>query len=1497
MTAKVKRVLSAILTLVMVLSLTNVVAAEKFVHAAETEAAGAEAENRFHYSQLTEDGKAVYNGIYQMYTQGLLKTGTASYDIAEDMTTEQLQVFEKNTASLRAAVDAARYAFYADYPEVFYVNFAKLTYRTTRDGEGKFHINIGSGRNPSYLIDGFSSPEEVEAAINEFDARVDEIVSGAQTLEIKAGRNAQAEQVRYVHNEIVQNASYRLEDSAFNGEIAPGKFINNAPLLGTPYGVLVRKQGVCEGYARAFKVVMDQLGINCILVQGAHQNDAVAVNHMWNYVELTNTVATTRAKARSVESKWYAVDATLDDPEFPVTKLSEILAENEIYKNNTDMAGGEYGKTGYEYEKYVLAGQLTMNQAHYAVEEVEAAGGYRFAYPPIEDNDFAVKSVTNDLDGFVVKTKDEYSAEMNGMVTEFQFNYLGMTASKAREKGIYLLFRYYEENAEGELVPVVSKVPGLETKSWFYLSEAYGFKEGEGFTCIREGEKPYVEIAATRTPPTDPNVDLAKSFVYLGDENELIARTGKLYNPNQNDYVAAPYIKTQTPTQTSTILVSNRFYHIKAEYDEKLKLDKDYTIDSIGTKIVCKSGLGNPVTGAEYSQIKNIHWDGDRTIEFDMKFSLMFADDNVAYSIYPVGLIGETSEKVPNPITYSVAQGTECPSIMQRDGNWEIFGKPTLMESDDLSMKGWQTSTGDQVSDLLRDRLTLVASKPSETQTETMESMVTEPVLDSATYNISLSVCKACVIKTGHKVKVKLGFPAGYGPNDEGVTFKAYHFMRDDQGNITGVEEIDCVVTQYGLILTCDAFSPFMVAAVEKDETVAEQKTVVVTASDGGTVTGDGLDATGVLTLGENASQTVTVAANEGYQIESVTVCGKPIDVTDKKSMNVTVSYSDVENANNIVHANFVAEVVAAQEEAKGEVPTEPVAEAVAVTIPASKTGNRDGLKIESTVGETPGTLTYQWYKDGEKLEGKIGKDLIIERDVLINAEDPSVYAGEYTVKVTNTVGTLSAESVSEACAVTVNTTCDHMDKMSSYTPSDADKNFMVSAATCSAPAVYYEKCSDCGAKGENTFEYGEVDSNAHEFGTYEPGEGDANFLASGATCNAKATYYEKCSLCNAKGENTFEYGEFNPENHGGGTMVNGRKEPTETEPGYTGDTYCSGCAEKIGVGEEIPAIGCIHEFGEYTPGEGDEAFLVSAATCNAKAVYYKKCTKCGEKGTGTFEYGEVDPSNHVGETITKNEKEPTETEPGYTGDKCCGSCDAVLESGKEIPATGETNPEPESTDPKITVTGGTIIKVNGIAVPEGSAKENYPYNTVLTVKANADSGTFAYWNNNGARISYSEEYQFYVKGDMNIEAKFNEDVTPEPVVAFMMQDRTADPTGKQTVKLGISVDVPDGYDYEVISEGILRSYNDPGEGGLVVGKPGVTNHVSKTRFEKGNYTYSFTIAKNSTNKIKTIYTCGYVTYKEGDAVKTVYTPTVSVDANGNVETVYTPAVSVDVSN
>ena len=64
----------------------------------------------------------------------------------------------------------------------------------------------------------------------------------------------------------------------------------------------------------------------------------------------------------------------------------------------------------------------------------------------------------------------------------------------------------------------------------------------------------------------------------------------------------------------------------------------------------------------------------------------------------------------------------------------------------------------------------------------------------------------------------------------------------------------------------------------------------------------------------------------------------------------------------------------------------------------------------------------------------------------------------------------------------------------------------------------------------------------------------------------------------------------------------------------------------------------CGKEYGEMAPhsftAETAEAkYLKTAATCTAKAVYYKSCAVCGAAGTGTFEYGEKDPDNHSGKS------------------------------------------------------------------------------------------------------------------------------------------------------------------------------------------------------------------------------------------------------------------------
>ena len=80
-----------------------------------------------------------------------------------------------------------------------------------------------------------------------------------------------------------------------------------------------------------------------------------------------------------------------------------------------------------------------------------------------------------------------------------------------------------------------------------------------------------------------------------------------------------------------------------------------------------------------------------------------------------------------------------------------------------------------------------------------------------------------------------------------------------------------------------------------------------------------------------------------------------------------------------------------------------------------------------------------------------------------------------------------------------------------------------------------------------------------------------------------------------------------------------------------------------------------------------DDAYLVSAATCTKKAVYYKSCSVCGAKGTETFESGEL--AAHT--AVTDPAVEPTCTAPGLTEGSHCSACGEVLEEQQEIEAKG----------------------------------------------------------------------------------------------------------------------------------------------------------------------------------------------------------------------------------
>ena len=139
--------------------------------------------------------------------------------------------------------------------------------------------------------------------------------------------------------------------------------------------------------------------------------------------------------------------------------------------------------------------------------------------------------------------------------------------------------------------------------------------------------------------------------------------------------------------------------------------------------------------------------------------------------------------------------------------------------------------------------------------------------------------------------------------------------------------------------------------------------------------------------------------------------------------------------------------------------------------------------------------------------------------------------------------------------------------------------------ATCTAPGnVEYWHCSVCGKNFSDSIGTGELTEVAtpalnHTWGEWEKVsetqhqricQNDGSHKETGdhtpgtaATCKAPAN----CSICGQP------YGKKNPSNHTGGTEVRNQKEATMTTEGYTGDTYCLGCGEKIASGTVIPKL------------------------------------------------------------------------------------------------------------------------------------------------------------------------------------------------------------------------------------------------------------------------------------------------------------------------------------
>lgn len=291
-----------------------------------------EYQNKYLYSQLGENGKIIYEKLYE--NKENLKTGTytiqfgnAFYDILSQ---------ENGSDKLQEEYQTAIEAFTYDNPDVFYIDVTKMYINIEtiqKIFSTKYNVYINSAKDPTYLLDGFTSKEQVEQCESQVMAVKNQILNQI------AGKN-DIEKMKYIHDYLVDTIEY---DQTFTE-----KNIYNI------YGALVSKTCVCEGYAKALQYLLNETELENIIITGTATNsDGKTENHAWNYV--------------NINEKWYAIDTTWDDP---------II-----------VGGGKLTNT-IRY-RYFLKGSSTMNKNHF-ISTKFTSDGQDFEFPELSITDYNI---------------------------------------------------------------------------------------------------------------------------------------------------------------------------------------------------------------------------------------------------------------------------------------------------------------------------------------------------------------------------------------------------------------------------------------------------------------------------------------------------------------------------------------------------------------------------------------------------------------------------------------------------------------------------------------------------------------------------------------------------------------------------------------------------------------------------------------------------------------------------------------------------------------------------------------------------------------------------------------------------------------------------------------------------------------------------------------------------------------------------------------------------
>ena len=357
-------------------------------------------------SQLGANAKAIYDSKVEWYAtehhtgEWSCKFGEGVYQFRGVVTSEGnsggntlKKYFDKTDAETKSAYEACKEqmtadmqvaadAFKHDHPEVFWIRSPKTysfsvslvpgTEQTGADGKtrGVFEI-VSATYNPVETFSGAGSLiSSYQAGVQAAAAKVREMADSWNTEGAENGSAAyQALLVRAADEYLCgrlfyDHAALNTAVSVSAAENSGGRSVacNDAYRIYTSAAAFLdgtdhlTMGAVCEGYAKAFKVLCDQLGVPAVCVSGLSDRNRTGSGHMWNLAQIGGV--------------WYLVDVTWDDSDKAGAQASSrryLLVSN--YTNNTlltsrQASGNFSGSTITTTFSYPMVSDTCYETAH-----------------------------------------------------------------------------------------------------------------------------------------------------------------------------------------------------------------------------------------------------------------------------------------------------------------------------------------------------------------------------------------------------------------------------------------------------------------------------------------------------------------------------------------------------------------------------------------------------------------------------------------------------------------------------------------------------------------------------------------------------------------------------------------------------------------------------------------------------------------------------------------------------------------------------------------------------------------------------------------------------------------------------------------------------------------------------------------------------------------------------------------------------------------------------